>query len=316
MSLGRGYQDESATFDDVAMILLFFFLVMAFFAFNKKFLDLDEAKTQKAGPAVAPQLVPVPPTLDLVTHSELDFLLYVDSESSFRVVNLGGSESFSEASVEATSDAKMEGFKSTERTEAAVELRKKLVPPVRVLLEAPKWADEGVRLFVGGHPEALHGALFQSYAGFLLARRDLQSYGFGERLTRVPCPAQNDALTIARALNKRNACLLRKLSADCGVSDVKSASEKGGACEEAMRLGKECSETDQQLLECALETRRNCDELAGGVEKKDFCDWKVFENDRKEAAAGPQGEGVEAANAPPGDDGVVGQLDDGATGQP
>jgi len=310
MSLGRGYQVESATFDDVAMILLFFFLVMAFFAFNKKFLDLDEEKKQRGGPPVAAPLVPVPPTLDLVTHSELDFLLYVDAESAFRIVNLGGNRAFEEVTIDATPDAKMEGFKSTERSDSATSLRRSLVPSVKSLLEAEEWQNDSSRLFIGGHPKAVHGALFQSYAGYLLTRRDLKSFGYGDRLMRVPCPASDDALEIARALSKRNRCVLTKLETECLVTNVSEASKRGGACQDTLGKGGSCSEEDQVLLTCALQAKDSCEKPAGEeAEDGKFCDWKVFEKDREKAAEGTSDEGVQPGEAPQGAGVEEGQLD-------
>jgi len=72
---GRPSDDDETTFDDVAMILLCFFLVLVFWAFNVKFLDLPGQQFLKEKQQKPSKQSSTEPGVKVRTHGELDFLL-------------------------------------------------------------------------------------------------------------------------------------------------------------------------------------------------------------------------------------------------
>ena len=270
MSIGRGYQEESATFDDVAMILLFFFLVMVFFAFNKKYLDLAEKKKQKSAVSEEqPRKIVELPKIRLVTHRPLDFLVHVTEDSSITITNLGGMPGLESWTIQADDDEEMTDYKTTERSEAAQAVRQQLLEMTK-----PGLTDttEKARFYLGAHPDAFHGATYQAYAGFVMARHDLGKHlkAAGEtgsgRIFRLPCPASAVDADLAEQFRTINLCVRQRIN-ECGVS-VAEAEKKGGECPQRIKL--ECHGDNPP-------------------DAKSFCNWNDFEKEGQESKPVPAG---------------------------
>lgn len=269
MAIGRGYKEEPATFDDVAMIMLFFFLVMVFFSFARKYLDLTAEKVEKNTEVTdqhQPPPIPKQGGMDLVSHDILDYFLYVDADSSFKLVNIGGESGKQnktrERQAEVETEGKYKGYKSTETTEAAKWIRKELVSMAKPGLGKSK---KKARFYFGAHPDAHHGAVYQLFAGFLLARHDLR-YKAPKvkkiRILRKTCPASPDDLKRAEARREFNKCIRSRVKEKCKLTVEQAESKK---------------------TDCAVVVKNFCQKEHEGTEG--FCDWEAAMKGEPESPA-------------------------------
>lgn len=242
--MGRSKHDlDETTFDDVAMILLFFFLVLVFFVFAKKYNDiaLADTKTPK----------PVEKTKQIKTHNDTDGLIYVGSDQSIHLRNLGGvDDARFTYDITAIVAADEGGWASTEQEETSAELFDALRDYYAAsadLAGRRGGRTQKVRFFVASDSEGKYGVLHQVTRALNKLKKAARMQPDAALQVDVrPCPSFADGLVMAEQLHTFNACVNRI----CAPGDT------------------ECLQTFVHMESCRAETGVKRNEII-----KQFCRW-------------------------------------------
>ncbi len=239
---------DETTFDDVAMILLFFFLVLIFFVFAKKWHDVELREKELPKP--------VEKTRQIKTHKDTDGLLYVDADQGIRLRNLGGlDDPRYKIDIDAKPSPDGEWF-STEQEETSDELLLALTEYYMAALDHAGRAggrQKIVKFYVASDPAGKYGVLHQITRALNKLKKAVKSQGMTLIVDVRPCPAFPNGVSMADELFKYNQCCVRLCGSDA-----------------------ECLKNFANMEQCSAET---------GVKRNDiiktFCRWPKLETEEE-----------------------------------
>ena len=195
-------EESETTFDDVAMSLMLFFLVMSVFSNTAQVYYLKQTST----------MPPKTSTKTKKTHGDYDISIHVNQNGDITMSPLGGTNKI-KVKISGTKptgkewDLETEGMFYTETSDASIEIKDKIIIYLKPI--EGRWQDlkRRPKAYLTAHSNAPFGAVYAVKYAIFMVNRDFNP----KKFKMIPCPPLDFPDAILK-VNDYNKCIHNKIA--------------------------------------------------------------------------------------------------------